>query len=259
MERSDGVLVPVTGLSALIAYPHEIYDRYVLCRRPIPLPPMIAGDLEHEARKLLVERLWQIYLGAREASELRLAYEAIGPAIDEASLRCERRYPGLFGESRVLTANLTNRMRIEEDARIVAAESLLMEGITGIDLIRRLLPQKVEASFQSHVLGLEGRVDAISELDGRAYPIEYKTGGNSDPVQSRAHEIQVAAYCMLIEEETESPCNYGEIYYTRYLTRKPVLVTKATRRAVHDLRRRFLEICRGSLSDASAKLEVAHV
>jgi CRISPR/Cas system-associated exonuclease Cas4 (RecB family) len=259
MAASRGVLVPVTALSAVVAYPEDVYPRYVLGIGQTPTEPMIAGDLEHRARKLLVEKLWQVYMAARDPSDLREAYSRHLPVIHEAEEQCRDRYSVLFEVAPIMTAGLLNRLRIEEDARVVAAENLLAEGVTGVDLIRRVLPLKVEQPLQSHALGLEGRIDALGEINGRPFPMEYKTGLEPDPVHSRAHEIQVAAYCMLVEEELDTSCNYGEIYYTRYLRRKPVLVSRATRKAVVDLRDRFLNLCSKAPEAIAGGLEVSNV
>jgi len=259
MTAAGEVLVPVTGLCAVASYPEEVYERYVLRRAPAPVPPMITGDLEHKSRKNLVEDLQLVYLKVRDSEDLRAAYQCIGPAVEKAALECERTYGALFPNPRLAAGELVNRLRIEEDARVAAAENLLMDGVDGVDLIRQILPSKVEVALQSYSLGLIGRVDAIAESCGQQFPIEYKTGRDSSVIGSRAHEIQVAAYCMLMEEEMESQCRYGEIYYTRYFTRKPVLVGPKSKRMVLALRAQFLKLCSDLPAEVAPILEVSHV
>jgi len=259
MERSDGVLVPVTGLSSLVAYPGEVYDRFVLRRGQVPTSSMISGELEHLARQLLVGRLWKVYLSTQEGGDLRVAFESIEAALHEASRVCERKYLGLFAEARNSIFEITNRLRIEEDVRMVAATSLLRDGVTGFELVRRLLPQRVEVTLESRKLGLVGRVDAVGERNGVQFPIEYKTGREPSALLAKSHEIQVAAYSMLLEEESGNACNFGEVHYTRYLQVRPVAVNVSARREVLKLRARFLKICGAAALHEVPTMEVAHV
>jgi CRISPR/Cas system-associated exonuclease Cas4 (RecB family) len=250
------VLVPVSALGWLLINPSEVYDRFVRGRRREPTPPMVAGEMEHLARRLAVERLWETYLKARSDDDLREGYGILHESVKEAAQKCSNTYSGLGISLLGTESDLLNRMRIEEDARVIAASNLMKDGVRGFELVRHLLPTGVEVSVRSHGLGLEGRIDAIGDLGGNPVPIEYKTGREGGSTSLAAHEVQVAAYCMLLEEDRGTPCRYGEIHYTRYFARRPVFVTDASRNRVIALRDRFIAQCTGE-PDSFTNEEVA--
>lgn len=239
------MLVPVSGLASLLDDPARVYDRYVKGRRAEPTPAMVAGELEHLARRLSIERLWETYFRARTSEDLRESYVVVHAALTDATLTCQRKYSALGIDLDTTHAEVLNRLRIEEDARVAGASNLIRDGISGFELVRHVLPRRVEVSLQSNSLGLVGRVDAVGEASDSLFPIEYKTGRDLTPRKLRAHQIQVGAYCMLLEEESGKLCSYGEVYYTRYFERQPVYVTTEMKRRVLELRERFVALCTG--------------
>jgi CRISPR-associated exonuclease Cas4 len=86
----------------------------------------------------------------------------------------------------------------------------------------------------SEKYGLRGRPDYILEKDGEYVPVEVKTGRiPKGPLFS--HILQLAAYCLLLEEKNDRPPKYGiirysniqhEIEYTNEL--KKILLSKLT-------------------------------
>jgi len=83
--------------------------------------------------------------------------------------------------------------------------------VTG-DLVYVDSPREKPKLFVSHRYGLSGRPDAVI-LDGEAHiPVEVKTGRTPrGPLFS--HILQVAAYCLLLEEEYGRPPPYGIVRY----------------------------------------------
>jgi CRISPR/Cas system-associated exonuclease Cas4 (RecB family) len=252
------VLVPVSALGWLLTNPNEVHDRYVRGLRREPTPPMVAGELEHLARRIAVERLWETYLRVRTDDDLREVYGVIHESVKEAVRKCSDTYTGLGISLHGVESDLLNRMRIEEDARVMAASNLIKDGVKGFDLVRHLLPTGVEVSVRSHTLGLEGRIDAIGDLGGYPVPIEYKTGREGGPTNLAAHEVQVVAYCMLLEEDRGIPCRYGEIHYTRYFARRPVIVSDENRSLVLELRDRFIGQCTGDVGSLVGEEVATH-
>jgi CRISPR/Cas system-associated exonuclease Cas4 (RecB family) len=251
------VLVPVTALVGLLDEPDRVYNRYVKGRRDEPTPAMVMGELEHLARRYAVERLWETYLRARTSEDLRESYTVIHSAVTDATLSCQRKYCGLGIDLDPTHAEILNRLRIEEDGRVAGASNFLRDGILGFELVRRVLPRRVEVTLQSHSLGLVGRVDAVGEFADAPGPIEYKTGCDLSPKKLRTHTLQVAAYCMLLEEESGKLSPYGEVYHTRYFEHQPVFVTNQLKRRVLELRDQFLYLCTGTNPPAAME-EVVH-
>lgn len=62
---------------------------------------------------------------------------------------------------------------------------------------------------------LVGRPDALRRLpDGRLVPVEIKARPTPPRGPPESHRIQVAAYCLLVEEETGVPPPYGVVRYS---------------------------------------------
>lgn len=67
-----------------------------------------------------------------------------------------------------------------------------------------------DISLSSVELGLAGKVDAIDEIDGVPYPVEFKTGSVTENEYDRA---QLCAYGMMLEEMRSKRIPRGYIYY----------------------------------------------
>ncbi len=64
----------------------------------------------------------------------------------------------------------------------------------------------------SRKYGLSGRPDYVLALDGRHIPVEFK-GGRTPRGPLFSHILQVAAYCLLLEEHHGLPVPYGVLRY----------------------------------------------
>jgi len=61
---------------------------------------------------------------------------------------------------------------------------------------------------------ISGRPDELRQLpDGRLIPIEFKSRPTPRNGVPRSHRVQVAAYCLLVEETTGRPPPYGVVRY----------------------------------------------
>lgn len=61
---------------------------------------------------------------------------------------------------------------------------------------------------------ISGRPDELRRLpDGRVVPIEFKSRPSPRNGLPRSHRVQVAAYCLLVEETTGLPPPYGVVRY----------------------------------------------
>jgi CRISPR-associated exonuclease Cas4 len=71
------------------------------------------------------------------------------------------------------------------------------------------------ASLSSARYRLVGRPDALRRLaDGRVVPVEIKRRSTPAGGPPASHRVQVAAYCLLVEEETGVPPPYGVLRYS---------------------------------------------
>jgi CRISPR-associated exonuclease Cas4 len=75
-------------------------------------------------------------------------------------------------------------------------------------------PDGSGASFRSARYRLAGRPDEVRRTrDGRRIPVELKSRASPHQGPLRSHAVQVAAYCLLIEEATGLPPPYGVVRY----------------------------------------------
>jgi CRISPR-associated exonuclease Cas4 len=85
---------------------------------------------------------------------------------------------------------------------------------SGGRLVRADLPHLPGMSLRSHRFRLSGRPDEIRELpDGRWVPVEFKSRSAARSGPPASHRVQVAAYCLLIEETTGRAPPFGLLRY----------------------------------------------
>ena len=93
--------------------------------------------------------------------------------------------------------------------------------------------------LSSEKLGLVGRLDAARQRDGAWVPYEHKRGRarrgeNGEPEAWASDRLQITAYAMLLEEETDKPVREGRIRYHAENVTVRVAIDEAARA---DLRR----------------------
>jgi CRISPR-associated exonuclease Cas4 len=107
----------------------------------------------------------------------------------------------LIGTSVALHIVLTSSLRAEEKRRSVHVDSKVT--YIGTESARLLRSEKY---------GLSGRPDYIIEVDGEPVPVDLKSGRMpKGPLFS--HILQVAAYCLLLSEESGKRVSHGILKY----------------------------------------------
>jgi CRISPR-associated exonuclease Cas4 len=89
-----------------------------------------------------------------------------------------------------------------------------------------------ELYLESEELGLKGKVDVLELDGGRAVPVERKRAESGDYYHS--DEVQLAGYCMLLEDHLEEPVREGAIYLYETDQRMHVPITENHRKTVRD-------------------------
>lgn len=89
-----------------------------------------------------------------------------------------------------------------------------------------------ELYLESTSLGLKGKIDVLDLEDGRTIPIERKRAGSGDYYWN--DEVQIAAYCLLLEESTGESVREGAIYLYETDQRMHIPITEEHRVAVRD-------------------------
>lgn len=89
-----------------------------------------------------------------------------------------------------------------------------------------------ELYLESDELGLKGKIDVLDLEDGRVVPVERKRASSGDYYWN--DEVQVAAYCMLLEQHIGEPVREGAIYLYETDQRMHIPVTENHRDAVRE-------------------------
>lgn len=87
-----------------------------------------------------------------------------------------------------------------------------------------------ERYFRSDDLGLHGKIDLVETDGGTPTPVERKRAESGEYYPS--DELQIAGYCMLLENAIGEPVNVGYIYLYSTDTRHPIRITDDHRTAV---------------------------
>ncbi|WP_306057018.1 CRISPR-associated protein Cas4 [Natronococcus wangiae] len=90
-----------------------------------------------------------------------------------------------------------------------------------------------ERYFRSYDLGLHGKIDLVETDEGTPTPVERKRAESGSYYSS--DELQLAGYCMLLEDAIGEPVNVGYIYLYSTDSRHAVRITSNHREAVHEV------------------------
>lgn len=91
----------------------------------------------------------------------------------------------------------------------------------------------LERYFRSEELGLHGKIDLVERDSGTLIPVERKRAESGNYYSS--DEIQIAAYCMLLEEAINEQVNVGYIYLYSTDERHAIHITDNHRRTVTEV------------------------
>lgn len=89
-----------------------------------------------------------------------------------------------------------------------------------------------ELYLESEELGLKGKVDVLDVENDQIVPIERKRAESGDFYKS--DEVQLAGYCMLLEDHIEEPVREGAIYLYETDQRMHIPITQQHRETVRE-------------------------
>jgi len=90
-----------------------------------------------------------------------------------------------------------------------------------------------ERYFKSESHGLHGKIDLVESGDDTLTPVERKRAESGTYYES--DEVQLAGYCMLLEDAIGEPVNIGYIYLYSTDERHAIHVTERHRRTVEEI------------------------
>jgi len=94
-----------------------------------------------------------------------------------------------------------------------------------------------ELYLESEDIGLKGKVDVLDLEDSNAVPVERKRAESGEFY--RSDEIQLAGYCMLLEEHLDEPVREGVIYLYETDQRMHIPITNQHRETVRETVRKI--------------------
>ena len=89
-----------------------------------------------------------------------------------------------------------------------------------------------ELYLESKNLGLKGKIDVLDLETDRVVPVERKRAESGDYYKS--DEVQLAGYCMLLEDHLDEPVREGAIYLYETDQRMHIPITEDHRTAVRE-------------------------
>lgn len=89
-----------------------------------------------------------------------------------------------------------------------------------------------ELYLESESLRLKGKIDVLDLEDGRSVPVERKRAGSGNYYWN--DEIQIAGYCMLLEDNISESVQEGVIYLYETDQRMHIPIMKSHREAVQE-------------------------
>jgi CRISPR-associated exonuclease Cas4 len=113
-----------------------------------------------------------------------------------------------------------------------------------------------ERYFRSDNLGLHGKIDLVETDNGTTTPVERKRAESGEYYPS--DELQIAGYCMLLEDAIGEPINVGYIYLYSTDTRHAIRITDEHRKAVTRVVEKIKQLSFGDvppLVDSRSKCE----
>ena len=135
-------------------------------------------------------------------------------------------YKNFWGTTRILT---NERLGIIYDNHV-------RTGLTGINLWHSLKPKMIpEFKISAAALNLKGRIDQIEDYGDYCFPVELKSGKAPASGAWKNHQLQLAAYALLLESKFKKPVNKGIIIYLASNTRIEQPINPFYKEIVKDL------------------------
>src|SRR3989344_4885013 len=106
-------------------------------------------------------------------------------------------------------------------ASLIYTQMLALQ-LDGSDLWQALSPQLIsELKLENSALSLKGRIDQIEDYSGKLLPVEFKSGKAPNSGAWKDHQLQLAAYSLLLEAKFGKPITNGIIFYLGSNTKIP--------------------------------------
>jgi CRISPR-associated exonuclease Cas4 len=225
-------MVYPSDIASYALCPEIVYNRKVLGIHSKSTSGQALGLFEHETRRrfyTLVQN--HIDMCANAKADMEFFGSIATQSVEEALPYVILNY-GFPCSTQKFKQNIISRLARES--------SRISERFASGEGIELTVPFAVEVSLRSPKLRMAGRIDCLLNTVEGPIPVDFKTYGKH--VEALPHELQIAAYAMLMEETYNSEVNHGLILYTEDDFARIVSVTPKHRMMVTDTVNSILEM-----------------
>jgi CRISPR-associated exonuclease Cas4 len=235
-------MIRASDLNRFVYCPRSIYLADVLGVEPERSFEFCMGVVGHAVRRELNLRQARLLSGVHsvEDADAVLSREVDGILADLPRISAENWIADYSVFLPVLRAELSAELEA------LKSELSAMEEDMGFDeALAYLTPKRIDCALRSESLNLSGRVDKVLDR-GFPAPVDVKTGAVSEYARD-GDAVQLCAYGMLLEDESDLGIPYGFIEYARTCERRPVMFTEKLRGKVIQARDSVAEILSGAV------------
>ncbi len=241
------MMINVTMLASYLYCPRKFFLQQILKIREPLNDKMIKGKIRHE-----VFHVFNI-----SEKKLLLNFEK-SDSIQKIEQDYARKYSELFNEKIMKNMDLLNELKIdavdfynqgmfsfvnESRKRAVIVHSFLEKGFFGEELCKEIFPKIItELQITSQNLELKGVIDKIEVRNDFFVPVEIKTGTTPKENVWQTHKIQIAAYCLLLEDYFNKKTSKGFVHYLDSDSIRPVFVNPFLKAEVMEVKSKVSDL-----------------
>ncbi|HLD88767.1 MAG TPA: PD-(D/E)XK nuclease family protein [Candidatus Nanoarchaeia archaeon] len=208
---------------------HDVLNEFSICEKEI-LQEMIVKDL-HEIEEIYINMYSDLF--KKKISEKSDVLNKFNVGINEF-------YDlGMF--------SFTN----ESKRRAFAVQKMIEKGVSGEELYENIEPRIIsEKEIVSKHYELKGIIDRIEVFNDSFVPVEFKTGKTPREGVWQGNKVQIAAYCMLVDDFFGRKTRKGFVHYLDSDEIRPVVMNPFLKAEIIELRDKIKDILKtGEMPD----------
>lgn len=232
-------MISVTTVSSYTYCKRKVYLNQVLGLREPPKPQMILGSVAHEARDSSNKKEQEI-IESIEVIDKKLIEERFTSKYGEILRETVKQFKkelNQFGIT-MLDAFEQTWQKLKKTAQIRSSqvfEFASKKNLVGKKLWEEIPKITTELRIESSILGLKGIIDRIETHDELLIPVELKTGSMPFNGVWPGHQIQLAAYMLLLEEHSKQKIKEAHVHYLDYDAKRTIVMNPFLRDKVKNL------------------------
>ena len=233
-------MISVSMLPAYLYCKRKLFIEQVLGIREEPKEETVKGRIRHKIFEEMALREQNIILAVTDKHNVedvaKLYSSAFGEILRNTLICFKYALKSVNLRALDLFKEIWPMLLEESKAKAGILIGLIREyGVYGHELLTKLPKAEPEHRIESKTLNLVGVIDRIEFIDNRPVPIEFKTGKMPLDGVWPGHKIQIAAYCLLIEEKFGSRVAEGYVHYLDYAQKRRISLNPFLRNEVIEM------------------------